>query len=72
MVIKIATLLTTRTLYTSHNHSAPFLGKHPAIPFNRQLINFLFTPRQTVITSTVFHFQFPKTETFCANGNELT
>lgn len=64
MVIKIATLLTTGTLYTCHNHSAPFLGKHPAIPPNRQLINFLFTPRQTVITSTVFHFQFPKDRNF--------
>lgn len=43
MVIKITTLLTTDTSYTSHNHSVPFLGKHPAIPLNRQLINFLFT-----------------------------
>lgn len=43
MVIKITTLLTTDTSYTSHNHSVPFLGKHPAIPLNRQLISFLFT-----------------------------
>lgn len=63
MVIKITTLLTTENVYTRHNHSVPLLGKRPAIPLNRQIIYFLFT-HKTVITSTVFHFQFPKDRNF--------
>lgn len=55
MVIKITTLLTTDTSYTSHNHSVPFLGKHPAIPLDRQLISsYLHTQRSHNIHSIPF------------------
>lgn len=64
MAIKIIILLTTLTSYTCHNHSVPLLGKHPAIPLSRQLINFPLHTTQTVITSTVFYFQFPTDRNF--------
>lgn len=62
MAIKITTLLTTENLYTSHNHSVPFLGNHPSTSHNSQLISFLFTHKKI---STVFHFSFLKTNFLC-------
>lgn len=71
MVIKITTLLTTN-LYTCHNHSVPLCASIQLYHSIGSLsISYLHT-RQTVITSTVFHFQFLHRNLFCANGSEPT
>lgn len=64
MVIKITTLLTTENLYTRHNHSVPlWVSVQLYHSIGSLSISYLHT-RQTAITSTVLHFQFPKDRNF--------